>query len=103
MNPISPLFYVELQTGPRIVRALLDRGGSANFISDKTARDLQLKRHRLHEGQTFTAASGAPIPCTEFVSVYVIMHTVRFYLNLRVVPMHPTLILGAPFFTGSTP
>ena len=97
INPISPMFYVELQTGPGIVNALIDSGASENFISDRVARELCLKRHRLHEGQTFTAASGDAIPWTEFVHVHVTMHTIRFYMNLRVAPMHPDLILAIPF------
>ena len=68
--------------GEGIVRALLVRGASANFISDRVARELHLKRHHLHEGQTFTSASDYAIHYTEFVHVYVEMHTVRFYLTL---------------------
>ena len=81
VNPSSPMFHVELQIGPGIVIALIDSGASANFISDRVARELCLKSHRLHEGQIFTAASGNAIHCTEFVHVYVIMHTIRFHLN----------------------
>ena len=58
------MFYVELQIGPGIVNALIYSGASANFISDRVALELCLKRHRLHEGQSFTAASGDVIPCT---------------------------------------
>ena len=35
--------------------------------------------------------------------VYVIMHTVCVYLKFRVVPMHPTLILGVPFLQWFNP
>ena len=103
INPISPMFYVELQIGPGIVNALLDSGASDNSISDRVARELRLKRHQLHEGQTFTAASGNTIPCTEFVHVYVTIHTIRFYMNLRVAPMHHDLILGIPFLQRFNP
>ena len=67
------MFYVELQIGPGIVNALIDSGASANLVPDRVAQELCLKRHRLHEGQTFTAASGDAIPCTEFMHVYVII------------------------------
>ena len=50
---------------------MLDSGASAIFISEQTARELQLKRHQLHAGQPFTAASGDTLPCTEFVHIYV--------------------------------
>ena len=35
--------------------------------------------------------------------VYVTMHTIRFYMNLRVAPMHPNLILGIPFLQRFNP
>ena len=37
LNPISPLFYVDLQVGKALVRALLDSGASGHFISDRVA------------------------------------------------------------------
>ena len=57
LNTISPLFYVDLILGPAILRALIDSGASANFISERVAVELQLNRLPLHEGHTFTAAS----------------------------------------------
>ena len=97
LNPISPLFYVDIQICKALVKALLDSGASGNFISDRVAIELNLRRHRLHEGQTFTVASVESILCTQFVHIYVRMHTVKFYLTLRVAPMHSDLILGIPF------
>ena len=103
LNPIPPSFHVDLQVGRALVRALLGNGASGNFISDRAASELKLRRHRLHERQSFTAASGESIPCTQFAHIYVRMHTVKFYLSLRVAPMHPDLILSIPFLTRFNP
>ena len=55
--PISPLFYTDLGIGKALVRALIDSGASANFIFVREASELQLRRHKLHSGQTFTVAN----------------------------------------------
>ena len=71
LNPSMPLWYVDLQVSKALVCALLDSGASGNFISDRVASELNLRRHRLHEGQTFTAGSEESIHCTQFVHMYV--------------------------------
>ena len=74
-----------------------------NFISEHVTHELHLRRHKLHDGQTFKVANGDTVPCTQFVHVYTQMHTLKFYLNLRVAPMHPDLILGVPFHVRFNP
>ena len=86
INVISPMFYIDLRIGKAIVRALIDSGASSNFISEHVALELNLRRHKLHDGQTFKVANGDTVHCTQFVHVYATMHTVNFYLNLRVAP-----------------
>ena len=97
------MFYIDLQIGKAIVRSLIDSGASSNFISEHVAHELHLRRHKLHDGQTFKVANGDTVPCTQFVHVYAKMHTVKFYLNLMVAPMHPDLILGVPFLVRFNP
>ena len=87
------MFYVDLKTGRVTIRALLDSGASMNFISEMVANELRLKRHRLHAGQTFLAATGQQIPCTHYVHVYTQMGDIKFYINLRIASMRPELIL----------
>ena len=70
INVISPMFYIDLHIGTAIVRALIDSGASANFVSETVASDLNLRRHKLPDGQTFKVANGDPVPCTQFVHVY---------------------------------
>ena len=91
------MFYIDLQIWKAIVRALIDSGSSSNFISKHVSNELYLRRHKLHDGQTFKVANVDTVSCTQFVHVYAQMHTVKFHLNLRVAPMHPDLILGVPF------
>ena len=50
INVISPLFYIDLHIGKAIVSALIDSGASANFISETVASELNLRRHKLHDG-----------------------------------------------------
>jgi len=97
------MFYVDLKTGRATMRALLDSGASMNFISERVANELRLKRHRLHAGQTILAATVEQIPCTHFVHVYAQLGDMKFYINLRIAPMHPELILGIPFLIRFNP
>ena len=39
INVISPMFYIDLHIGKAIVRALIDSGASANFISETVASE----------------------------------------------------------------
>ena len=103
INVIAPMFYIDLQIGKAIVRALIDSGASSNFISEHVAHELHLRRHNMHDGQTFKVANWDTVHCTQFVLVYAQMHRVKFYLNLRVAPMYPDLILGVPFLVRFNP
>ena len=96
LYPVSPMFYIELLFGKIPVQALLDSGASMNFISERVASELRLRRHKLHAGQTIVAATGENIACAHFTHVYVQMGVLKFYVNLRIIPMHPDLILGVP-------
>ena len=74
-----------------------------NFISERVASELSLRRHKLHAGQTIVAATGENIACAHFTHVYVQMEDLKFYVNLSIVPMHPGLILGIPFLVHFNP
>ena len=89
LNAISPMFYIDLRIGKALVRSLIDSGSSSNFIPEHVTHELNLRRNMLHDGQTFKVANGDEVHCTQFVHVYVHMHTVKFYLNLRVAPQAP--------------
>ena len=103
INVIAPMFYIDLQIWKAIVRALIYSGASSNFSSEHVANELHLRRHKLQDGQTFKVANGDTVPYTQFGHVYAQMHTVKFYLNLRVAPMHLDLILGVPFLVRFNP
>ena len=103
LYPASPMFYIELFFGKIPVQALLDSGASMNFIPERVASELRFRRHKLHAGQTIVAATGENIACTHFTHVYVQMGVLKFYVNLRIVPMHPDLILGIPFLVRYNP
>ena len=83
--------------------ALIDSGASANFISERVASELQLRRHKSNSCQPFTIANGDNVPCTQFVHIYIQMSSAKFDLTLRIAPMHPDLILGAPFLVRFNP
>ena len=103
INVISPKYYIDLRIGKAIVRAIIDSGASSKFISEHIARELNLRRHKLHDDQTFKVVNGDTVHCTQFVQVYAQMHTVNFYLSFRVAHMHPDLILGVPFLVRFNP
>ena len=60
-------------------------------------------RELLRGGTALTVANGDRVHYTQFVHIYIQMSSVKFYLTLRIAPMHPDLILGAPFLVRFNP
>ena len=68
---LTPLLYIPCQIRHLRICGLLDSGASENFISGDMVLQLGLRRHKLHVGSSYLAATGKSIICTEFVRVQV--------------------------------
>ena len=99
----GPLLQIPALVATIPATALIDSGAAESFISESTACQLQCKRHELKTPVKVRGFSGNILVCSSFIRVRITLGKFKFFACLRVVEMHPALILGYPFLEKYEP